>query len=97
MTSSLLLGSHAGDHAVEERGRGAEEHVPSGRHRVPEVRGLRCLRERSGASGQGGERLDVAPHLGTPPPRTSSQRHLGQAAVFTCWDEEGRLPCSNSV
>lgn len=34
---SSPLAPNAGDHAVEERGRGAEEHVPSGGHRLAEV------------------------------------------------------------
>lgn len=62
VTSYLFPASLAGDHAVEERGRGEKEHVPSGRHRLAEVRGLSRLRERSGASSQGGERLE-APHV----------------------------------
>lgn len=42
---------------MEERGRGEEEHVPPGGHRLAEVRGLGRLRERAGAGRQGGERI----------------------------------------
>ena len=55
-----------GDHAVEEGRRGEEEHVPAGRHRGPEVRGLGRIRERPGAGGQGGERLAPPPPPGGP-------------------------------
>ena len=46
---------------MEEGRRGEEEHVPAGRHRGPEVRGLGRVRERPGAGGQGGERLAPPP------------------------------------
>lgn len=51
--------THAGNHTVEERGRGEKEYVPSGRHRLTEVRGLGCFRERSGAGGKGGEWIEL--------------------------------------
>lgn len=49
----------SGNHTMEERRRGEEEHVPSGRGRLSEVRGVRGLRERAGAGRPGRERLDV--------------------------------------
>lgn len=77
---------YAGDHTVEKRGRGAEEHVPSGCHRLPEVWRLRRLGERTGASGEGGERLEAPPpppplsSLQTPecPSKSSSVQHLAK-------------------
>lgn len=103
----LVFLHHAGNHTVEERGRGEEEHVPSGRHRLAEVRGLRRFRECTGAGCEGGERVE-------PPPPHSRLISVcvgvseipvncatsGEAAVFTCsrcWDEEGRPTCSNAV
>lgn len=49
---------YAGNHTVEERRRGAEEHVSSGRHRLSAVRGFGRLGERAGAGRKGGERLE---------------------------------------
>lgn len=51
----------AGNHTVEERRRGEEEHVPPGRHRLPEVRGLSRFRERTGTGRQGRERVVLPP------------------------------------
>lgn len=48
----------SGNHAMEERWRGEEEHVPSGRCRLSEVRGIRGFWERAGAGRQGRERLE---------------------------------------
>lgn len=53
----------SGNHTMEERRRGEEEHVPSGRGRLSEVRGIRGFWERAGAGRQGRERLEGAARL----------------------------------
>lgn len=59
--SSRPLPSPPGNHTVEERGCGEEEHVEPGHHRSPAVRGLSQFRECSGKGGEGGQRLKLPP------------------------------------
>ncbi|KAA8594066.1 hypothetical protein FQN60_004900 [Etheostoma spectabile] len=47
-----------GNHTVEERRRGEEEHVSSGSHCLSAIRGLGCFRERFGTGGKGGKRVE---------------------------------------
>lgn len=53
----------SGNHTMEERRRGEEKHVPSGRRRLSEVRGVRGFGERAGAGRQRRERVDTPPHI----------------------------------
>lgn len=80
----------SGNHTMEERRRGEEKHVPSGRRRLSEVRGVRGFGERARAGRQGRERLDTPPPLRSPLEDSSASasecpRHpstSGEAAVF---------------
>ncbi|XP_053177058.1 vacuolar protein sorting-associated protein 26B-like isoform X2 [Scomber japonicus] len=53
--------SFLGDHTVEKRGRGKEEHVSPGSHRLSEVRGLSRFRECNGKDCKGGKRVEPPP------------------------------------
>lgn len=96
----------SGNNTMEERRRGEEEHVPSGRRCRSAVRGVRGFRERAGAGRQGRERVE--PHLLLKTHQRLHQcvrdtRHLYNIRpkqLFLLppppthghsWDEEGRL------
>lgn len=85
--SPFVISTLTGNHTVEKRRRGEEKHVPSGRHRLPEVRGLGRFRERPGAGRQGGERV-APPSFRSPANLHWTGDHLttvqtsGEAAVL---------------